>query len=145
MVTETEMKIEMGAPPGQEERPLVVGAASKLMLAAIGAVGLAQDALEDLLDRMVERGELSQNDARKLVNQLRAKSPRPFRHGTGGQTVAAEMEEAPTKADIQSLHAEIAALSAKLDQIKIESAVSPKPAAAKAEVPPATPPKPTSK
>lgn len=120
--------IEQASQMSKEEPPLVVSAGGKLVLAAIGAVGLAQDSLEHLLKRMVARGELSQKDARKLVAQLRTKRPNPFARGMQTSTGAVPTpEDLPTKSDIQSLHGEIAALSAKLDQMNAERQGSPKP------------------
>ena len=143
MVTETETQ---SAPQAVEEEPQsIVSAAHKLLLAAIGAVGLAQDTLEDLLNRMVERGEISQNDARHLVNQLRSWRPHPFQRGF--QTPGAEAPatgDLVTRADIQALHDELAALSAKLDQIKTELQESPEPATVKSASAKSTPPKPPS-
>ncbi len=100
----------------QDDRPLIVGAAGKFILAAIGAVGLAQDSLEALLDRMVKRGEISQKDAKKLVNELRAKRPH-LRSVAKDVVPPAVEEELPTKADIQALNDQIAALSAKIDRL----------------------------
>lgn len=120
--------IHQAAQTTKEEPPLVVSAGGKLVLAAIGAVGLAQDSLEHLLNRMVERGELSQKDARKLVSQLRTKRPNPFSRRM--QEMANAMpkpDDLPTKADINSLHDEIAELSAKLDQLNAVKQGSPKP------------------
>jgi polyhydroxyalkanoate synthesis regulator phasin len=120
MMTEPKTPIEQAQEAArikEAERPLVVGAAGKFLLAAIGAVGLAQDALESMLDRMVKRGEISQKDARKLVNEFRAK--RPHLRSTVNNLVPPESPEAemPSKADIQALHDQIAALSAKVDRL----------------------------
>jgi hypothetical protein len=91
---------------------------------------------------MVERGEISQNDARKLVSQLRAKSPRALRKGVQAETVADVSATPPSKADIQQLHNDIAALSAKLDQIKSQPASASAPMSPKVEVSSPVPPKP---
>lgn len=124
----TKSTVNQAAQTIKEESPLVVSAGGKLVLAAIGAVGLAQDSLEHLLNRMVERGELSQKDARKLVTQLRTKRPNPFSRRM--QNMANSMpkpDDLPTKADIDSLHDEIAELSAKLDRLNAVKQGSPKP------------------
>ena len=121
MVMETETTTPTAPQVVEEEPRPIVSSASKLLLAAIGAVALARDALEDLLDRMVERGEISEKDARKLVDQLRSWRPPLFQRGT--QTPSADApaaEDLVSKADIQALHDEIAALSAKIDQMNTD-------------------------
>jgi polyhydroxyalkanoate synthesis regulator phasin len=103
------------------ERPRISKAAGKLMLASIGAVGLAQDWIEHTMDRMVERGEVSQKQARRRMNELRARGEKVSR--TGMDKMGETMEEAadlPTKADIQSLHDQIADLSAKVEELSKE-------------------------
>ena len=145
MVTETETKTE-SAPQAVDEGPRpIVSAAHKLLLAIMGAVGIAQDTVEDLLNRMVERGEISQNDARNLVNQLRSWRPHLFQHGV--QTPGAEAPATAdliSKADIQTLHDQLAALSAALDQLKTELQESPAPAPVKSASAKSTPAKPPS-
>jgi polyhydroxyalkanoate synthesis regulator phasin len=101
----------------QDTKPLVVGAAGKFVLAAIGAIGLAQDAIEAMLERMVKRGEISQKDAKKLMNELSAR--RPHLRSTANSLTASMPKdlEMPSKADIKALNDQIAALSAKVDRL----------------------------
>src|SRR3954470_9561011 len=73
MTAEAEKKIEQAQQTVEEQRAHVSGAVGKLMLASIGAVALAQESLESLLKRMVERGEQLQEDARKRADELRKK------------------------------------------------------------------------
>jgi polyhydroxyalkanoate synthesis regulator phasin len=117
MKIETETKVEQAQQIVAGERARVSGAVGKLMLASIGAVALAQESLESLLTRMVERGEQLQEDARKRANAFRAKR----RHGAGPAMreveTALNVADLPSKADIVSLHNQIAALSAKVDHL----------------------------
>ncbi|MCC7165895.1 MAG: hypothetical protein IT331_25580 [Anaerolineae bacterium] len=135
MAIENPIPADQTSIPAENERPLTE-AASKLVLASIGGVALAQDAVEGMLKKMVERGEKSQKQARLRMDKLRAKGPKFSRSGvrdlTGSVRDAAEL---PSKADIQGLHDQIAALSAKVDQLTKEKAESAIP----------TPPKPSSK
>jgi len=41
-----------------------------ILLAAVGAASLAQDELTHFVDRLVERGEMAESDARKLVKEV---------------------------------------------------------------------------
>lgn len=44
----------------------------KVLLAGVGAVALAQEEIEDFVHRLVERGGMARNDARKVVKDVLA-------------------------------------------------------------------------
>ena len=46
-------------------------AVRKVLLASIGAVALAQDEIEDFVNKLVERGEIAEKDGKKLVRDLK--------------------------------------------------------------------------
>ena len=102
-----------------EVRKPLFDAARKVVLAGIGAMALAQDEVEDFVNRLVERGEIAEKDARKLIREVSEKR----RKG-----VAREMDKraedmlarlnVPTKSDLDELGEQIAALSAKVDALK---------------------------
>ena len=48
----------------------VVKAARNLLLASIGAIAMSKDEIESLVDRLVEKGEITEKDGRKLVDDL---------------------------------------------------------------------------
>jgi hypothetical protein len=53
----------------------------KVLLAGVGAAVLAQDEISDFVDRLVERGEIAEQDARNLSKMCwisRKKSSTPF-------------------------------------------------------------------
>jgi len=104
----------------EEERARLGRAASKLMLASIGAVALGKDTLERWLDRLAERGEQVQATARKQADAFRKKQRQLI--GSRRQKVEDVLDSAnlPSKTDIQSLHDQIAALSTKVDQLSEE-------------------------
>jgi polyhydroxyalkanoate synthesis regulator phasin len=91
------------------------------LLASIGAVALAQDEIERFISKLVERGEIAEKDAKKLIDEIREKR--------GLKTLGMEKQvrhrmdkvlqgmDIPTKADIQDLSDRIAALSKKIDEI----------------------------
>lgn len=134
-VGDTQVKVEAAQAKPEQERPMIANAFGKMMLAAIGAVGLAQDSLEALLNRMVERGELTQKDAQKLMSQMRARRSRMMRRASVSAEAAMEEHEPASKADIDSLTEQIAKLNAKIDLLTREQASSSLP----------TPPKTTTK
>lgn len=136
MATEQQLPTDPMPEPMEQERPLSQ-AAGKLVLASIGGVALAQDALEGLLHRMVERGELSRKQARRRMEALRAKRPNLSRSGVRNLTDSVrDAAELPSKADIQGLHDQIAALSAKVDQLNQEKTASASPTPPKSSLKP---------
>ena len=52
-----------------DEHNDLVDALRKVLLASIGGVALAQDEIGKFLNRMVERGEIAEKDARKLMDE----------------------------------------------------------------------------
>ena len=44
--------------------------ARRLLLASIGAVALSKEEIESLVNRLVEKGEITEKDGRKLVDEL---------------------------------------------------------------------------
>lgn len=102
-----------------EERSKLFEAARKVVLASIGAVALAQDELEDFVNRLVERGEIAEKDARKLMREVTDK-----RRKNVEREMDKRMEEmldrlnVPSKGDIESLGKKIAVLTAKVEDLK---------------------------
>lgn len=105
----------------EEERNRLFQAVRKVVLASIGAVGLAQDEIEDMVNRLVKRGEIAEKDARKLYREVSEKR---------GQRVEKNMDKqmgklldrmnVPSKADIEALSDKIGILTAKVEELKKE-------------------------
>ncbi|MBI4772042.1 MAG: phasin family protein [Chloroflexi bacterium] len=101
-----------------QHRPLYE-AARRVLLAGIGAVALAQDEAEDFVDRLVERGELAEQEARKLVREMAQKR----RKGVGA-VLDKRLEELlgrmdiPTGEDLRALSQKIAALADRVEELK---------------------------
>ena len=105
----------------------------KVVLAAFGAVGMATDELEGFVDKLVERGEIAEKDGRKLVDEIREKGQEQIKESrarvqkmVGMQPKETEdVEEVlnrmdiPTKTDIKELSAKIAALTRKVEELKV--------------------------
>ncbi len=116
----TKEKVE-GSAKGEELKPLFE-AARKVLLAGIGAIALAQDEIEEFVNRLVERGEIAEQDGKKLIRELkdtRKKEAQQFQ-----DEVTKRVEETllhmniPSKEDIKSLSDKIATLSKKVDELK---------------------------
>jgi poly(hydroxyalkanoate) granule-associated protein len=96
--------------------------ARKVLMAGIGAVALAQDEIENFVNKLVERGELAEQDGKKLVREVMEK------RRTQAKKVEAEVDtrleetlarmNVPSKADIDALSAKITALSKKVDELR---------------------------
>ena len=109
----------------QEERSLVYETLRKLLLAGLGTVVVAQDEIEHFIEKMVEKGEIAEKDARKLVKEV------VDRRKEGAKKAEAKIdkrvEEAlnrmniPTKADIEALSNKITALTKKVEELKKSS------------------------
>jgi len=107
---------------GVKERNQFLEAARKVLLAGIGAVALAQEELEDFVDRLVEKGEIAEKDGKKLVREIMDRRKKQTEKAE--DQVAKRVEEildrmnVPTKADIEALGDKIAALAKKVDELK---------------------------
>jgi len=121
MATKTNKPEEVKPNENEEPNPLLE-ATRKVLLAGIGAIVLAQEEIEDFVNRLVERGEIAEKDGKKLVREMMDKRKKG--------TAKAEDEfnkrieeilkrmNVPTKADIDVLSEKILALTKKVDELK---------------------------
>ncbi len=126
-----------------ERNPLVV-AAHKVLLASVGAAALAQEEIEDFVNRLVERGTIAEADGRRMVKDvLDQRRKQMERAGERAQEMATEVRTGltegprrladdleqriesvlarmniPTKEEIETLTAKITALTHKVDELK---------------------------
>ncbi len=101
----------------------------RLLLASIGVVALTRDEAEVFVNKLVERGELAQKDAEKLLRefQSRVRQGRPDLQNVG-ERVGGRMEQGmeeflnrlniPSKRDIEELSTKIAQLSARVEELR---------------------------
>jgi len=94
----------------------------RVMLATIGAVAIAQEELEAFVNRLVERGEIAEQDGKKLVTEMKEK--RKSKTAKVEDEVSKNIEGAlkrmniPSKADVDALSQKITTLSKKIDDLK---------------------------
>jgi polyhydroxyalkanoate synthesis regulator phasin len=105
-----------------EERNPLFDAARKVVLASIGAVALAQEEIEDFINKLVERGEIAEKDGKKLMREVMDKRKKGAEKAEDEvskrvETILDQMN-VPTKADIDALGDKISALSKKVDELK---------------------------
>lgn len=103
----------------EEARGRLLEAARKVLLAGIGAVALAQDEAEDFVNRLVERGEIAEKDARKLMKEVTEKrTKRAEKELDKRVEELLERLNVPSKGDIEQLTHKINALTHKIDELK---------------------------
>ena len=122
--------------------------------AYLGALGLAQDEINHLVARLLDRGAITEKEGRKLLDAAAAWPQKGFKNVEAelqhqlevvlkrlGVVTRGDLEamNLPTRADIQALGEKVAALARKVDQLRkleetpVEKAAAPahKPAPAK--------------
>jgi poly(hydroxyalkanoate) granule-associated protein len=99
--------------------------ARKVLLAGIGVVALTQEEAEKIVNKLIERGEIAEQDGRKLIKDLMEKRKRKATEvqveaedelEKRMEDVLAKMNIA-SKSDIESLNRKLTALSKKLDDL----------------------------
>ena len=122
------MPVESEKTVGKSEEEVVVEEASileslrRVLLASIGAVALTFEEMGDLVDKLVERGEIAEQEGKKLVNEIKEKRKKTTDEAE--DMASSRMREMmdkmdiPTKSDIDALSAKIATLSKKVDELK---------------------------
>jgi polyhydroxyalkanoate synthesis regulator phasin len=100
----------------EEERHRFFQVARKVVLAGVGAVALAQDEVEDFVNRLVERGEIAEKDARKLLREVTDRRRKGAEKEMDRRLDdLLERMNVPSKADIDALSHKITALTRKVD------------------------------
>jgi len=110
-------------------------AVHKVLLAGIGAAALAQEEIEDFVNRLVERGEIAEADGKKMVKDVLEKRKQmvkmPAMPSVQPKKITSDIEKRiedvlakmniPTKDEIETLSAKITALTKKVDELKKSS------------------------
>ena len=112
------------APDMKEEQNPLLEAARKVLLAGIGAIALAQEEIEDFVNKLVERGEIAEKDGKKLVHEVMDKRKKEAAKAEDEVTKRVESVmdrmSVPSKADIDTLSEKIAELTKKIDELNKE-------------------------
>ncbi|HJZ46578.1 MAG TPA: phasin family protein [Roseiflexaceae bacterium] len=129
MTEEVEVKVREMAEEGKEAGGSFVELLRKVMLAGIGAVAMSRDETEQFVGKLVERGEIAQKDAEKLLHdvQSRLRQSRPDVQGQAEKVTARAQQgmedflnrlNIPSKRDIEDLSAKIAQLAARVEELR---------------------------
>jgi len=90
----------------------------KVVLASIGAVAIAQDEAEDLINKLVERGEIAREEGRKLVQDMTAKRREKVQAEFDARVEATLGKmNVPTKDDLKAVENKLDQLNKKLDKL----------------------------
>ena len=98
----------------------------RVLMAGIGVAVLAQEEIEDFVTKLVERGEIAENDGRSLVSDIleRRRKEIQERSKQAGGGVDRRIEgmlsrlNVPTQSDINNLSEQISELSKKVDELR---------------------------
>lgn len=126
MTDEIEVKLnEIKDDVSERTAPLLDGL-RRLMLAAVGAVAMTRDEMEQFVTRLVDRGELAERDAKTMVNDVmsRRKQDVSIAADEAEARVETRLEQVlnrmniPSKRDIDELSDKIAQLSVRVEELK---------------------------
>ncbi|TKJ28213.1 MAG: hypothetical protein CEE40_12030 [Chloroflexi bacterium B3_Chlor] len=104
----------------EEEKKVspVLAPLRKVVLASIGAVAIAQEEAEDLINKLVERGEIAREEGRKLMQDMMAKRREKVEAQFDARVEGAlEKMNVPTKADLKAVEKKLDELNKKLDKL----------------------------
>lgn len=131
MTEEVEVKVREVVENGKEASSSFVELVRKMLLAGVGAVAMTRDETEQFVNKLVERGEIAQKDAEKLLRDVQGR----LRQGRAEVNVKEQAEKVgsrveqgmedflnrlniPSKRDIEDLSAKIAQLSARVEELR---------------------------
>ena len=121
-VEEVKVKAQEVVAEVKEETSPLFETARRVVLAAVGAVALASDEVETFVNKLVERGEIAEKDARKLMKEVTEKTEKQIKPAE--KEMEKRLEEVrntlniPTKHDIDALSNKVAELTAKVEALK---------------------------
>jgi poly(hydroxyalkanoate) granule-associated protein len=96
----------------------LVDSLRKVLLASIGAVAIAQEEAEDLINKLVERGEIAREEGRKLMQDMMAKRRERVEAGFDTRVESAlQKMNVPTKDDLKAVERKLDELNKKLDKL----------------------------
>jgi len=118
----TKPKVEEVTPEGAKGETPLTDLLRKVLLATLGAAVIAQEEIEALINKLVERGEIAEKDGKKLMHEMmdkrKSKTQEVEEEFNKNLKDVLERMNIPTKSDIDSLSQKIAGLSKKIDDLK---------------------------
>ena len=104
----------------------LLDAVRRVFMAGIGAVVLAQEEVEEFVNKLIERGEIAEKDGRKLINEVVEKRKKKAQDTTHNAQEEIDKRfdsvldrlNIPTKGDIDALNAKVTELTDKVESLK---------------------------
>ena len=104
------------------EEPSILESLRRVLLASVGVVALTIEEVRELVDKLVERGEIAEQEGIKLVIEIKEKRKKKTDKvedlAFSRMSELIDKMDIPTKSDIDDLSAKIATLSKKVDELK---------------------------
>lgn len=91
----------------------------KVFLASLGAAVVAEEEIVDVINRLSERGEIAENEAKEMIKEVTGKREKKARE-TIDKIRSTHTVKVATKTDIEALQEKIDQLTAKIDSLKTE-------------------------
>ena len=101
----------------EEMRKNMYEMSRKLLLASIGAAVVAEEEISVFIKRLIERGELAEKDARRLMKEVMDRREKIYRE-RAAETEHNQASAAATRSDINALNARIAELTRQIEELK---------------------------
>lgn len=122
----TEQEIDTGEVGSTAESGALLDGLRRILMAGIGVAVLAQEEIEDFVTKLVDRGEIAENDGRSLVSDVleRRRTELQRRSREAGNEVDRRIEgmltrlNVPTQSEIKQLSDQISELSKKVDELR---------------------------
>jgi poly(hydroxyalkanoate) granule-associated protein len=108
----------------ESTNPLLAGL-RRVLMAGIGVVALTQEQIEDFVNKLVERGEIADGDARNLISEVIERRKKSMQDTTKKAEEGFDRQienllsrmNIPSKSEIGSLSEKIEDLSRKVDEM----------------------------
>jgi polyhydroxyalkanoate synthesis regulator phasin len=106
----------------EKEGNTILNFAHNLLWAGLGVAAITQEGVEQLVNKLVERGELAEQDGRKLIESL--KERRQNRTKAVEEELDKRLEQAltrlnlPSKTDIDDLSTQVTKLAKQVEKLK---------------------------
>lgn len=118
----TKPKAEVVEEPKDKTEHQLSDMLRRVLLATIGAAVIAQEEIEAFVNRLIERGEIAEQDGKKLIHEMKDK--RKSKTAEVEDEISKNVEgvlkrmNIPSKADVEALGQKITTLSKKIDELK---------------------------
>jgi poly(hydroxyalkanoate) granule-associated protein len=121
-----EAEIEIIEEETTEESNSLLDAVRRVLLAGVGVVVLAQEEVEEFVNKLIERGEIAEKDGRTLINDVienrknRAQETSQMAQEEFDKRLESILDRlnVPTRGDIEKLNTKVTELTEKVEALK---------------------------